>query len=83
MNLLELGNTVKRLRKERGLTQEMLAKQANISRATLSKLENGHIAQISIVTLNDILNHLGYELDVKAINPFISQAGAVDMYLSD
>ncbi len=73
MNLLELGNTVKRLRKERGLTQEMLAKQANISRATLSKLENGHIAQISIVTLNDILNHLGYELDVKAINPFISQ----------
>ncbi len=73
MNLLELGNTVKRLRKERGLTQEMLAKQANISRATLSKLENGHIAQISIVTLNDILNHLGYELDVKAINPFISE----------
>ncbi len=73
MNLLELGSTVKRLRKERGLTQEMLAKQANISRATLSKLENGHIAQISIVTLNDILNHLGYELDVKAINPFISE----------
>jgi len=72
MNLLELGNTVKRLRKERGLTQEMLAQQANISRATLSKLENGHIAQISIVTLNDILNHLGYELDVKALNPFES-----------
>jgi len=45
---------------------------SNISRATLSKLENGNIAQVSIVTLNDILNHLGYELDVKAVNPFVS-----------
>ena len=71
MNLLELGDTVKKLRKERGLTQEMLAKKANISRATLSKLENGNIAQVSIVTLNNILNHLGYELDVKVLNPFM------------
>ena len=71
MNLLELGNSIKKLRKERGLTQEMLAKEANISRATLSKLENGNIAQVSIVTLNDILNHLGYELDMKVLNPFI------------
>jgi len=71
LNLLELGSTVKELRKERGLTQEMLAQKADISRATLSKLENGHIAQVSIVTLNDILNHLGYELDVKVLNPFV------------
>ena len=71
MNLLELGNTVQKLRKERGITQEMLAQKANISRATLSKLENGNIAQVSIVTLNDILNHLGYELDMKVLNPFI------------
>ena len=72
MNLLELGSNVKRLRKEKGLTQEQLARQVNISRATLSKLENGNIAQVSIVTLNDILNHLGYELEVKPSNPFIS-----------
>ena len=72
MNLLELGEMVKRLRKERGMTQEALAKKAGISRATLSKLENGQIAQISVVTLNDILNHLGYEIDIKAMNPFES-----------
>jgi len=71
LNLLELGNTVQKLRKERGITQEMLAQKANISRATLSKLENGNIAQVSIVTLNDILNHLGYELDMKVLNPFM------------
>jgi len=72
VNLLELGSTVKNLRKERGLTQEALAQQVGISRATLSKLENGNIAQVSIVTLNDILNHLGYEIDIKALNPFVS-----------
>lgn len=70
MNLLELGNSIKTLRKEKHITQEQLAKMSNISRATLSKLENGNIAQISIVVLNDILNHVGYELDIKAMNPF-------------
>ncbi len=72
MNLLELGNNVKKLRKEKHITQEQLANMSNISRATLSKLENGNIAQVSIVVLNDILNHLGYELDIKAVNPFES-----------
>lgn len=71
MNLLELGNNVKTLRKEKHITQEQLAIMSSISRATLSKLENGNIAQVSIVTLNDILNHLGYELDIKAMNPFM------------
>jgi len=71
LNLLELGNNVKTLRKEKHITQEQLAIMSSISRATLSKLENGNIAQVSIVTLNDILNHLGYELDIKAMNPFM------------
>jgi len=71
LNLLELGSKVKELRKEKGITQEELAKQAKISRATLSKLENGNIAQVSIVTLSAILNRLGYELDIKPSNPWI------------
>lgn len=74
MNLLELGDSIKRLRKEKSLTQEQLASMVGISRATLSKLENGQIAQVSIVVLNDILNHLGYEIDIKPLNPFIQQA---------
>jgi len=74
LNLLELGDSIKRLRKEKSLTQEQLASMVGISRATLSKLENGQIAQVSIVVLNDILNHLGYEIDIKPLNPFIQQA---------
>lgn len=71
MNLLELGTNVRKLRKEKRITQAQLATMVHISRATLSKLENGNIAQVSIVVLSDILNHLGYELDIKPSNPFI------------
>jgi len=68
--LSELGKTIRDLRKQRGLSQENLAYQADISRATLSKLENGYIANISIVTVNQILSLLGYEIDIKLSNPF-------------
>ena len=72
MILSELGNRVKTLRKERNISQENLAKTVGISRNTLSKLENGYIANISIVTLEKILNALGYQIDIKPINPFIT-----------
>ena len=72
MNLLELGSSIKTLRKEKKLTQSTLAKNVGLSRTTLSKLENGYLSQISIVTLNNILNHLGYEIDIKTLNPFIT-----------
>ncbi len=70
MILSELGKTIKSLRQQKGLSQELLAQEANISRATLSKLENGYIANISIVTVNQILSLLGYEIDIKPTNPF-------------
>jgi transcriptional regulator with XRE-family HTH domain len=60
------------LRKERGLTQAELATSVGISRTTLSKLENGYLAQLSIVVVNDVLNHLGYEIDIKPLNPFMN-----------
>ena len=70
MILSELGETIKSLRKQKSLSQEALAEQAGISRATLSKLENGYIANISIVVVNQILSLLGYEIEIKASNPF-------------
>ena len=72
MILSELGETIKTLRKQKGLSQESLAAQSGISRATLSKLENGYIANISIVVVNQILSLLGYEIEIKASNPFKS-----------
>ena len=72
MILSELGKTIKSVRQQKGLSQEILAQEANISRATLSKLENGYIANISIITVNQILSLLGYEIDIKPINPFMT-----------
>jgi transcriptional regulator with XRE-family HTH domain len=72
MILSELGERIKTLRKERKLSQEELAKRAGISRNTLSKLENGYIANISIVTFEKVLNILGYRIDIKQNNPFIN-----------
>ena len=73
MILSELGEMIKKIRKERNITQENLAKMSHISRNTLSKLENGYIANISVVTLEKVLNNLGYEIDIKLSNPFITQ----------
>jgi len=70
MILSEIGSRVKSLRKEKKISQETLAKTVGISRNTLSKLENGYIANISIVTVDRVLNTLGYQLDIKPINPF-------------
>jgi len=48
------------------------AKRAGISRNTLSKLENGYIANIPIVTFEKVLNILGYQIDIKQNNPFVN-----------
>lgn len=53
------------------MSQENLAQLSHISRATLSKLENGYIVNISMVTVNQILSLLGYEIDIKPTNPFL------------
>ena|GEM_PF-507651 len=37
-----MKNNIKYLRHELGMTQEVLAKKANVSRRTISSLENGH-----------------------------------------
>ncbi len=72
MILSEIGAKIKELRKQRALSQESLAKDVGISRNTLSKLENGYLANISAVTLEKVLNKLGYKLNMEINNPFES-----------
>ena len=73
MMLFELGEKIKTLRKEKNLSQEELAKKSGISRATLSKLENGNLTKISIATLDRVLGVLGFTIDVKPKNPFVKR----------
>ncbi len=72
MILSDLGKRIKTLRKERALSQEKLAKEVGISRVTLSKLENGYLANVSIATLDNVVSILGYELELVVKNPFVS-----------
>ena len=73
MILSEIGKKIRLLRKEKNLTQEELAKKSNISRITLSKLENGNLTKISIATFDKILSNLGYTIEIKPKNPFVSR----------
>ena len=72
MILSDLGKRIKTLRKEKNLSQEKLAKEVGISRVTLSKLENGYLANVSIATLDNVVSILGYELELVVRNPFAS-----------
>ena len=52
---------IKEARKEKGYTQEELAKRANVSRATIIGLENGSVT----VTTTDTLTKIASGLDKK------------------
>lgn len=68
MMLLELGETIRRLRRETGLTQEEVAEKAGISRPTLSRLEQGRFANVSVRALFIILDILDYEIELTVKN---------------
>ena len=63
MKLHEIGSKIKSLRKEQKLTQQELADKCGISRVTLGKLERGEVANISLKTLDILVNTLGFEID--------------------
>lgn len=57
-----LGELIRLLRKERKLSQQDLAKQYGMSRATISGIENNTLSEIGIRKVEAILNGFGYEL---------------------
>lgn len=59
---------IKEARKEKGFTQEELAKRANVSRATIIGLENGTIA----VTTTETLTKIAGALDKKVSDIFLA-----------
>ena len=70
MQLHEIGQKIKKLRKEKKLTQEELAKKADISRVTLGKIERGKLGSVSVKTLDIILFTLGYEIEFSQLSGF-------------
>lgn len=61
-----ISSELRRIRRERKLSQELVAKQAMISRRTLINAESG--GNIGLKELCNIINSLGYELTLKRKN---------------
>ncbi len=70
MRLEEIGKKIKELRKEKGLTQDELAKRADITRVTLGKLERGYVGAVSIKTLDMILQALDHQIEIAKKDSF-------------
>jgi transcriptional regulator with XRE-family HTH domain len=70
MEFYKIGEKIKELRKEKGLTQEQLALRCGTTRQTLSKLEKGHINKLSLQLFIKILEALEYELEIEEKKPF-------------
>jgi transcriptional regulator with XRE-family HTH domain len=58
-----IGKNIKRLRKQRGLSQDKLSKLANISHNTIIKIESGAIQSPTMDTASKIAKALGVSLD--------------------
>jgi transcriptional regulator with XRE-family HTH domain len=70
---VRMADNLRRLRKERGLSQELLALEAGVDRTMLSKIER-RIANPSIETLLKLANRLA--VDLRDLLAPIGRAGA-------
>ena len=62
-NSRNVGDKIKAVRKEKGLTQDALAKKADIPYTTLTKLESNVMTKPSIQTVEKITKGLGITID--------------------
>lgn len=65
--MVELGQRIRALREERGLTQQALARSAGIATDMVSRLENGHYSSPGLRTLLRIAE--GMHVDVGVLLP--------------
>lgn len=59
----EIGDKIRQIRKKQGLTQDALAKKADIPYTTLTKIESNVITKPSIQTVGKIAKGLGITID--------------------
>jgi transcriptional regulator with XRE-family HTH domain len=63
--LFEIGELVRKARKERGISQACIARALGMSRTTIGQIENGVIQDIGVRKLIRILEFLGLELRAR------------------
>lgn len=70
MDYLTLSKQISILRKSQNISQSEMAKDLNISRATISSFENANANDIGIKKVLQILDYLNYEICFKEKSAF-------------
>ncbi len=65
MTLQELGFEIKKLRKEKRWTQDDMEQYSNITKRTISKIENGFVDEVGIKKVEILLDLLGVEFSLR------------------
>lgn len=65
MNADALAQQVRKLRRARGISQQVMAAHLGLSRATLSAFESGRGRDLGLQKLIAMLDYLGCELTVR------------------
>ena len=68
MTLEELGLEIKKLRKEKKWSQDDLEQYSNITKRTISKIENGFLDEVGIKKVETLLNLLDMEFSLRPKN---------------
>jgi transcriptional regulator with XRE-family HTH domain len=63
--LFEIGEEIRKERKRRKISQDKMAKDLEMSRATISQIESGTVQEIGVRKLIRILEYLNLELRVR------------------
>jgi transcriptional regulator with XRE-family HTH domain len=70
MEFWSIGPKIRRIRKQKKLTQQDLADKAGLARQTISNLERGLVGRVTLAVTVRVLDALGYELDIRPKAPF-------------
>ncbi|MGH2307185.1 helix-turn-helix domain-containing protein [Aliarcobacter sp. ERUVET-8] len=70
MDFYELGKELATLRKSKNISQQTISKDLNISRATISNFESGTSSDIGLKKVLQIIDYLGYEINLKEKSSF-------------
>lgn len=65
MNFIEIGQEIATIRKSKKISQQEMSKHINISRATISSIENGSVSDVGIKKILRIIDYLGCEITIK------------------
>jgi len=70
MDFSELGQAISKIRKDKKISQQQLSNDLQISRATISNLENGGSVDIGLRKVLQIADYLGFKIELKEKSNF-------------